>query len=89
MFELATFGMNYGFQTADKAITGCMKVALRYFGPFPAKRRLDMIATLVLLSEKLTLQNALGEKSSGLRSEDFGGPCVVEMKRGTSFLSHS
>ena len=29
------------------------------------------------------------QKSNGLRSEDFGGYCEVEMKRGTSILSHT
>ena len=38
LFELAILGTNYGFQMADKAITGCTKVNLRYFRPFPAKR---------------------------------------------------
>ena len=56
-FELAEFGTNYGLQTADKAITGCTKVALRYFGPFPAERRLEMIDTLVFFCENITLQN--------------------------------
>ena len=62
LFELATFGTNYGLQTADKAIIGCTKVALRYFEPFPAKRRLQMIGTLVFFCENLTLQNAQGAK---------------------------
>ena len=34
LFELFT---NYGLQTADKAITGCTKITLRYFGQFPAR----------------------------------------------------
>ena len=38
------------------------KVVLRYVGPFPTKRRLRIIDTLVLFSENLTLQNALGAK---------------------------
>ena len=29
------------------------------------------------------------QKFNGLRSGDFGGHCAVEMKRGTTFLSHS
>ena len=29
LFELATFGVNYGLQTAGKVITGRTKVALR------------------------------------------------------------
>ena len=57
LFELATFGTNYGLQTADKAITGCMKVVLRYFGPFPAKSSLEMIDTLIFFSENFTFQN--------------------------------
>ena len=62
LFELATFDTNYGLQTADKAITGCTKVALRYFGLFLAKRRLKMIDTLLIFSENLTIQNVPGAK---------------------------
>ena len=87
LFELANFGMNYGPHTADKAITGCTKVALPYFGPFPAKRRLKIINTLVFFRILSKMREA--EKSNGLRSENFGGHCAVEMKRGTYFLSHS
>ena len=76
LFELATFRTNYGLQTAGKAITGCTKVPLRYFGPFLAKRRLEIIDTLVFFSENLTLQNVPGAKSNGLRSGDFGGHCA-------------
>ena len=74
LFELVTFGTNYGLQMVDKAITGCTKVALRYFGPFPAKRGLEMSATLVFFSENLS------QKSNGLRFGDFGRHCVLEMK---------
>ena len=62
LFELATFGTNYGLQMAGKAITGCTKVVLRYFVTFPAKHRLEMIDTLIFSSENLTLQNAPGAK---------------------------
>ena len=62
LFQLATFGTNYGPQTADKAVTGSTKVALRYLGPFPAKRRLEMIDSLLYFSEHLTLQNIPGVK---------------------------
>ena len=55
LFELATFGTNYGPQTADKAITGCKRVTLRYFGPFPAKRHFEMIDTLAFFSENFTV----------------------------------
>ena len=75
LFELATFGRNYGLQTANKATTGCTKVALRYFGQLPAKRHLKMIDTLVFFSENLILQNAPTRKYNGLRSGDFGGHC--------------
>ena len=44
------------------SITGCTKVALRYFGPFPVKRRREMLSTLVFFSENLILQNASGAK---------------------------
>ena len=36
LFELATFGINYGLQTADKAITGCTKVSA-VFWPNPGE----------------------------------------------------
>ena len=83
---MATFGTNYGLQTADKAVTGCTKVALRFYGPLPVKQMID---TLVFFSQKLTLKIPQAQKSNALRSGDFGGHCAVEMKRGTSFLSHS
>ena len=73
LFELATFGTNYGLQTGGKAITCCTKVALRYFGPFPAKLHLEMIDALVIFNENLTPQNATAQKCNGLRSGDFGG----------------
>ena len=60
LFELATFGTNYGIQTADKDITGCTKVALRYFGPLLSKRHLGMIDTLKFSSVNIILQNAPG-----------------------------
>ena len=37
LFELATFGTNYGLQIADKAVTYGEEVALRYFGPCPGQ----------------------------------------------------
>ena len=61
---------------------------LWYFGPFPAKRCLEMIDTLVFLLSYLS-KMPQAQKSNGLRSGDFGGYYVVEMKRGTTFLSHS
>ena len=47
LFKLASFGTNYGLQTADEEITNCTKVDLRYFGPFPALRCLEMIDTFI------------------------------------------
>ena len=47
LFELATFDMNYGLQTANKTVTCCPKVALRYFVPLATKRILEVIDTLV------------------------------------------
>ena len=36
LFELATFGRNYGLQAADKVITGCMKALYSaVFWPIP------------------------------------------------------
>ena len=37
-FELASFGTNYGLQTANETVTRCTKVALRHFVPFAVKR---------------------------------------------------
>ena len=90
LFELATIGTNFDLQTAGKALTGCTKMAPRYFGPFLAKRRLQMIGTLVFfLVRTLLSKMPQAQKSNGLRSEDFGGHCAAEIKRGTFFLSHS
>ena len=69
---------------SDKATAGYAGVALRYFGPF------EMMDTLVYFSENLTLQNAPGTKIQRIEIRKFWWPnCAVEMKRGTSFLSHS
>ena len=85
LFELANFSTNNDLQTADKAITST-KVALRYFGPFPAKRRLEVIDTLVFFLVRTSLFKMLkAQKSNGLRSGDFAGHCAVKMKRGSSF----
>ena len=48
-FEMATFGTNYGLQTANETITRCPKVALRYFVTLAVKRFLELIDTLVFL----------------------------------------
>ena len=79
-FELATFDTNYGLQTAEKTITGCMKAALRYFGPFSAKRRLEMVDTLIFFLVRNLLSNLpQAQKSNALRYGDFGGHCAVEI----------
>ena len=57
LFELVTFGTNYGLQAANETVTRCPKVALRYFGPFPAKRLLEVIDTLVFFNANLAFQN--------------------------------
>ena len=62
LFELTTFGMSYNLLTADKAVPDCSKVALRYFGQFPAKRCLEIIDTGLFFSENLTFQTAPGAK---------------------------
>ena len=87
LFEFATFDTNYGLQAANQAITGCTKVALRYFRSFPA---ISIWSTLWYFLVTILLSKMSQEqKSNGLRSGDFYGRCVVEMKWGTSFLSHS
>ena len=77
LFVLATFGTNYNLQTANKAITGCTKVAQWYFFPFLAKHRLEMIDILVFFCENLTLQNALGAKAQRIRIRGFCWPLFV------------
>ena len=57
LFELVTFDTNYGLQTANETVTRCPKVALWYFGQFPAKRLLEVIDTLVFFSANLAFQN--------------------------------
>ena len=60
LFELATFGMNYGLQTVNETVTRCPKVALRYFVPLSGKRFLEVIDTLVFFSAKFAVQNTSG-----------------------------
>ena len=57
LLELVTFAKNYAHQTANETVKRCPNVALRYFGPFPAKRLLEVIDTLVFLSPNLAFQN--------------------------------
>ena len=71
---MANFGTNYGLQTAHKTITGYTKMALQYFGPFPAKRRLEMTVTLVFFNETLTLQIAPGAKVQRIQIQRFWWP---------------
>ena len=56
LFELATFGTNYGLQTVNETVTRCPKVALRYFVPLAAKRFLEVIDTLIFFSANLAFQ---------------------------------
>ena len=60
LFELATFGTNYGLQSLKETVTRCPKVALRYFDPLAAKRFLEVIDTLVLFGVNLAFQNKPG-----------------------------
>ena len=55
--QIGAFGTNYGLKTANETVTRCLNVALRYFGPFPAKRLLEVIDTLVFFSANLAFQN--------------------------------
>ena len=64
LFYLAIFGTNYGLQTADKAT----KVALRYFGPLPAKRRLEIIDNLAIID---SLQNGPNAKVQWIEIRRF------------------
>ena len=78
LFELATFDTNNDLQTADEAITGCTKVVVRYFGSFPAKRSVEMIATLVFFSKNFTLQNAPGAKGQRIVIWRFWRPLCAK-----------
>ena len=60
LFELVTFGANCGLQTASETVTRCPNVALRYFGPFPAKRVLEVIDTLVFFNPRDWYTEVLG-----------------------------
>ena len=68
LFELVNFVMNYSLQMIDKTITGYTKVALRHFVPFPAKRHLEMIDTLVFLVRTLLSNMPQAQYTNGLRS---------------------
>ena len=57
LFELATFGTNYGLQKVNETVTSCPKVAPRYFVSLAAKRFLEVIDTLVFFSASLAFQN--------------------------------
>ena len=54
LFELVTFGTNYGLQTANETVTRCPNVALRYFGPFPEKRLLEVTLRYFLVPTLLS-----------------------------------
>ena len=54
LFELATFGTNYGLQTDNETFRRCPKVALRYFVALAAKRFLEVIDTLVFFGANLS-----------------------------------
>ena len=71
LFELATFGTNYGLQMVNETVTRCPKVALRYFVPLAAKRFLEVIDTLVFFSAHLAFQNTQGTivQQIGIREE--------------------
>ena len=60
LFELATFGTNYGLQTVNETVTDCPKVTLRYFIPLAAKRFLEVIGPFVFFSANLAFQNTPG-----------------------------
>ena len=60
LFELATFGTNYGLQTVNEIVTRCPKVPLWYFVPLAPKRFLEVINTFVFFSANLAFQNTAG-----------------------------
>ena len=59
---------------ADKTIKTSTKVAPQDFGPFPTKRRLEILDTFVFFSENLTLQNAPEEKVQRIEIQRFWWP---------------
>ena len=67
LFELATFGTNYGFHTAGEAITDARK----WFCDI-AVHSPDRHFVMSKIPE--------AQKSNGLRSGDFNGHRVAEMK---------
>ena len=56
LFELASFGTNYGRQTVNESVTRCPKVALRYLVLLTMKHLLEVIDTLVFFSAKLAFR---------------------------------
>jgi hypothetical protein len=86
---MATFGPNYGLETADESIASCPQVALRYFGPFPAKRCLEMIDTSVFFSTNLALQNDLERKVQRICIWRIWWPLYRGNDARNVFFSHS
>ena len=53
------------FKLANETVTRCPNVALRHFGPFPAKRFLEVIDTMVFFSANLAFQNTTDTDTQG------------------------
>ena len=70
LFELATFGTNSGHQSSQTA----RKLFCGILIPFPTKRYLEIIHTLVFFSGNLTLPNAPGAKVQQIVIRKFWWP---------------
>ena len=61
LFQLVTFGTNYGLQTVNEIRHTLPEIgSAGYFVPLAAKRFLELIDSLVFFSANLAFQNTLG-----------------------------
>ena len=74
LFELVTFGTNYGLQTANETVTRCPNVTLWYFG--------QIFTNLAFQYTPDTIVQRIGIRR-------FLWPLCAGNKRGTSFCNHS
>lgn len=90
IFDMATFGINYSFETVNKCIVCCTNVGLWNALSFPAKYCLERVCLWYLLVLTLAFKIPQIEKSNGFASEEFDSYWnAEEIKCGTLFCSHS